>query len=234
VSAVEEFVARLSRAQERLDALEAQERPLVLRGWRDDFLGRTWHEQYDVTDVVGAGSSITLLDAAHGGHLSLRSGAGVGRYARIWLGAFAGGYNTLDADEGWTQIARIQYQFALTNVIYMIGANITPALNRYIRVGVDTNIGANYILQCNDGVLSTTDSGVAADGAWHVHRLEAYPDPVAGGCRVDYFLDGALIAYQTANVPTEVLTPFGFTYSRAANVRRSDWDYWDVIPGNLA
>jgi len=202
-----------------------------LRGWKDDFLGDQPADQYDVTDVVGAGSSITLLDAAHGGQIGLRAGDDPGRYARLWLGASAGGYNTLDADEGWVQIGLIKYPFLNTDVVHMMGAAATPAFGGYIQVGLDTAIGANYIIQCFDGVLTTTDSGVAVDNAWHWHVADVYP--ITGGRQVDYYLDAAPIASQTTNVPAVVCTPYGITYNRGDAVRRSDWDYWAVIPRNM-
>ena len=201
-----------------------------LRGHKDDFFGDQINDEYE-QETVGAGSTITLADTAHGGWVQLRAGDDPGRYSRLWLGASAGGYNTLDADEGWVQMALIKYPFANTDVVHMMGAAATPAFGGYIQLGLDTAIGANYIIQCFDGVLTTTDSGIAADNAWHWHVADVYP--ITGGRQVDYYLDGALIAYQTTNVPTTVLTPFGITYNRGTAIRRSDWDYWGVIPRQL-
>src|SRR4030042_640258 len=72
-----------------------------LRGWKDDFLGDAIADQYDVTDVVGAGSGIDLWDGLHGGQVRLGAGAAAGRYAALWLGTSGGANDSLCANPGF-------------------------------------------------------------------------------------------------------------------------------------
>ena len=120
MSIEEELAARITKAQKDLAALEAKERPLALRGWRDDFLGDSLHEQYTPVSA-GAGSSGALQDNAHGGIYRLTSGPAAGRYHYLWLGNAVDGFDTLDADYGWVQIVRMAVS-ATTNFSGIFGA----------------------------------------------------------------------------------------------------------------
>lgn len=220
---VEELVARLSKAQKRLSALEARERPLALRGWRDDFLGDSIHEQYTAVSN-GAGSGGALQNNAHGGVYRLTAGAGAGFYHRLYLGDAAGNYNTLDCDYGWTMIARMELSSIAANVQASIGA----LAGDFVQVGYDGATSANWLVWTRvGGVGASTASAVAADTDPHVHRI------MASAGRIDYWLDGALIATHTASVPIIPMTPFCHAYSSGGTISL-DLDYWAVIPMNLA
>jgi len=231
---VEELVARLGAAQKRLAALEARERPLVLRGWRDDFLGDSLHEQY-TQDIAGVGSAIALLDPAHGGQVRLTAGPVSGRYAYLWLGDNAGGYDTLDVDQGWVMIALMKHVDSGTagNQQTIFGAS-NAAITRFIQAGInEVRVAGNWMLDCQNAAGRTTvDSNIAYDDLRHVHRLDVYP--TLTGYRVDYLLDGVLIASNTTNIFTDCITPIIRCYAQSANQRRLDVDYWDVVPMNLA
>jgi len=228
----EQLIARLSAAQKKLNALEAQERPLALRGWRDDFLGKSIHEQYTAVSA-GVGSGGALLNNFHGGMYVLTAGAGAGRFHYLWLGDAADGFATLDADLGWEMIARMNISH-LTNIAGDFGA-IDSASNNVILAGMNTTaVANNWLLQTRTGggVVNSVDSGVAADTDPHVHRIMAYP--ITGGLRqVDYFLDGTRIATTTVSVPIAVLTPLARAYAAAAAARALGLDFWAVIPRNL-
>lgn len=230
----EQMVARIAKLEEDIEKIKTRERPLALRGWRDDFLGDALHEQY-TTEIFGVNSIVaTLWIDAHGGWANLQSGDGAGRYSYLWLGDAADGYATLDADEGWTQIVRMKISHT-TSIAGDFGA-VDSAFNNIILVGMNTTaVAANWYLETRTGggALNNIDSGVAADTDWHVHRFDVYPVPVTGVRQVDYFLDGARIATTTVSVPTIVLTPIVRCYSTAAALRNIDVDFWAVIPKNL-
>ena len=222
---VEQLIAGVTTLEQGIRALEVRERPLALRGWRDDFLGDAFHEQYDLR-TVGAASSILLQNNAHGGVVRLQTDANIADYARIMLGDQAYAFNTLDADEGWCMIGRYKLSHT-TNIL--VDMFVTDALLNRIHVTADTTVGANWYLRTYDniGLENWADSGVAIDTDWHVHRLE-----VTSG-RAEHFMDGALINYTTVKIPTVVETGNVRCLARAAAVRYMDLDYWDVIPRNL-
>lgn len=199
-----------------------------LRGWKDDFFGDAIDARY-ASSIVGVGSGLSLVDGAHGGWLRLTAGPAAARYAYLWLGDAIGGQDTLDADEGWIQISRMKLSHT-TNFLAMFGV-YNAALAHYIQAGYSSAVGANWLLRGSDGAPWNNASTVAADTDWHWHVLNVYP--ITGGRRVDYYLDGSLIASQTANVPATVLTPILISYSLGAAARSMDVDYWAVIPRNL-
>jgi len=114
VSALEQVIAKQAALERRIEKIETKERPLALRGWRDDFLGDALHEQYTAVSN-GAGSAGALQNNAHGGVYRLTAGAGVGFSHVLWLGDAADGFATLDADYGWTMITRMSIN-AATNI----------------------------------------------------------------------------------------------------------------------
>jgi len=232
VSLSDELVARIASLEAQVEELQSRERPLVDRGWRDDFLGRAIHEQYDTTDVAGVDSGITLMDGMHGAWVRLRGGAAAFRYQALWLGDKADNYDTLSAAYGWTMIGRF-YISAITDIITDFGT-WNAAANRRITARANTVLGVNWYLICQDGGGTTIiDSGVATDTDPHVHRVDAYP--IGGGdYQVDWFLDGGLIVTNIANVPADVLTPIVRCQSNGGATRDLYLDHWEVIPKNLA
>lgn len=230
MSVTGDLVARVTALERKLDALAAKERPLVLRGWRDDFLGHVLRDQY-TTETVGGGAC-TLQDDRHGGQVRFRAGATANDYHRLWLGDAADAYATLDADEGWVQISRSKL-VDVVDVRAWMGAT-DFAENDAIRCGMSSAVGPNWLLETRTGggAWNIVDSGVAADTDWHVHRLEA--NPTLAGRQVDYYLDGARIATTIVSVPTIWITPV-LQCQTLANDFTVLWvDYWDVIPQNLA
>lgn len=200
----------------------------LMRGWKDDFLGDSLHEQY--TNVINLGV-IDLRDAEHGGAVRLRAWAGVGSWVRLWLGDAAGGYDTLDADEGWIQIARVRH-FDNASCTMVFGAcDSTTSVDR-IWAG---NISGTWRLRCTSaGATTTIDSGIAVDTtAYHWHVLKVFP--IIGGRQADYYLDGDLIASCTTDVPTVFITPIWYVYNNdAADAKEVFLDFWGVMPRNLA
>jgi len=194
----------------------------LLRGWKDDFLGDAFRDEYDLR-TVGAASSVLLQNNAHGGVARLQTDANIGDYARIMLGDSAYNFNTLDADEGWMMIGR--YKLSHTTSI-LVDMFVTDALVNRIHVTADTSHGANWYLRTdnNSGLDNWADSGIAIDTAWHTHRLRA----TSG--RVEHWMDGTLINYTTTKVPTVVETGNVRCLARANAARYMDIDYWTVIP----
>lgn len=194
----------------------------VLRGWKDDFLGKAFHEQYTV-DPIGAGSSIALVDSAHGGWARLTSGPDAGDQAFLWLDM-----KTLDTDEGFIQICRGRISHS-TSVFFNPGAAWVAATNDYCEVLCNTDWTNNWMIASDNGTGAVTwvDSGVPIDTGWHWHCL------IASVGRLEHWLDGSLINVKTDKVPTVVMTPFIRCRRRAAVVRWADVDYWGVIPKNL-
>lgn len=198
----------------------------LMRGWRDDFLGKALHEQYTITLNNG---SVGLVDDEHGGAVRIRAYAAVGAWARLWLGDAAGGYDTLDADLGWVQIAILNtmYQNDLGTLIF--GAS-DAAVGEAIEVGA---LSGFWKIRCRSGgANSTTSSGIAVDTGYHAHAAEVYP--ISGGHQVDYWLDGVLIASHTTHIPTVAITPWQYVYTPDATIRYMECDCWAVIPKNLA
>jgi hypothetical protein len=212
-----------------ITVLEAKERPLALRGWQDDFFGDQLKDEY-TPQATGAGSSVALVDGAHGGWVRLISGPVGGRSGRLWLGDAADGFDTLDADEGWTQIVRMKLNDVSDQTTVFGTGN--AGNNRYIRAGLRTASSANWMVQTNDGVATVTASSVAADTNWHIHRLEVYPI-TGGGRQVDYFVDGVELLSKTTNVPTDIISPFVLIVSVIAASEQVDVDSWKVLPKNI-
>lgn len=229
---VEQLTERLNKAQKRLARLEAQERPLAFRGWRDDFLGDQIQDEY-FQETSGAGSAIALVDGLHGGAVNLLSGPASTRYARLWLGDNADGFDTLDADEGYIQIVRMRINDVSAGNFDTSIRTSNAAGTRAILTGLNIWLDAtNWVIQCTDAAgNSSTVTDAAFDTNWHWHRIEVYP--TSTGHEVDYFLDGALIGQHTTNVPTDILTAFLLVYSGGAVARNADFDYWGVIPRNI-
>jgi len=225
MSLLEEAVAQLATLERGIAACEVKERPLVLRGWRDDFMGQVLHEQYDQR-TVGALSSLVLQPNAHGGVLRLTAGNVAADYARIMLGDRAYAFNTLDADDSWCMIGRYKLSHTTSILVDMFAG---APVNQHIHITADTAQGPNWYLRTFDGVgVDTfTDSGVAIDTAWHVHRLE-----VTSG-RAEHWMDGERINYTTAKIPTIPQTGNVRCLARAAVSRYADLDYWIVEPRNL-
>jgi len=228
---IKQLVARLAAAQKKLDALETRERPLALRGWRDDFLGDSIQEQYTaVSNGVGSGGA--LQNNAHGGVYKLTAGAGAGRYHYLWLGNAADGYATLDADYGWKMIARMAISHTTTFDGQFGVAD--SAYNNFVLAGIGTTfLAANWVLitRIGGGAVNVVDTDIAADTDPHVHRLGVCP--TLAGHQADYLLDGTRIATTTVSVPIAVLTPIVRASATAAFARWDDLDYWVVIPQNL-
>lgn len=198
-----------------------------LRGWKDDFFGDALADQYTV--AVNAGGVI-LRDTYHGGHIRIRANAGIGNWARLWLGDAVGGYDTLDADEGWVQIARARF-YDDTNCTMLFGATDVTINNDSIWAG---NIAGTWQLRCTSGGVTTTvNSGIAVDvNNQHWHVIDAYPTDA--GRQVDYYLDGTPIASCTTNVPTVFITPIWYVLNNdAGDLKQVGLDYWAVIPRNL-
>ena len=230
MSLSEQMVARIAKLERRMEEVKTKERPLALQGWRDDFFGRSIDVKYE-QQIVGAGSGIGLLDTAHGGWIQLLAGAGNGRYARLWLGNAAFNYDTLDADHGWVMMVRVVIMSSVASAILLLGAETT---NRVIWMGLDTNTSANWIIRSTDaGGTTNLDTGIAADTGSHWHRLEVFPEDIAGGRQADYYLDGALIGSKTTNMPTEALTPNLMMFTREAVAKTVYIDYLGIIPMNL-
>jgi len=199
-----------------------------LRGHKDDFLGDLIQDEY--TQNTNAGGTIALQDGAHGGVVRLACAAGAGSYAYLWLGDAAGGYDTLDADEGWVMAMRACIQ-ATTNALNFFGV-YNVALGHYIEAGFYSVSGANWFLRGSDGAAWSVQGVTAADTDWHRHALEVRPH--AGGRRVRYYVDGNIEVERTANIPATVLTPLLGVYVIGATARWMDVDVWDTIPRNLA
>lgn len=232
MTVTEELVARVASLEAQVQELQSRERPLVLRGWQDDFLGQSLDVRY-TQDLVGATSTITLGPRLNG-QVRLRTDTNVNDRAWLRLGDFGDGYLALDADEGFTMVMRAYTEDVVG--AYQVMHAYDVGAGDYIAVGVHTgDVPGNWMIRCSDGVGSFTDSGVALDTDWHVHRMDVYPDPTTGGHRVDYFLDSELIAYQTTNIPTGLLTPGLLSMVLVGGDRKLVYiDYWRVEPKNLA
>ena len=201
-----------------------------LRGHKDDFFGDLLRDEY-TSSVNGVGSFIVLLDAAHGGQVSLTAGPGSGRYARLWLGDAADGYDTLDVDDGWVMIVRMKNNTSGGAWAIQFGA-ADAAGARYNRAGINTLVSAaNWMVQTNNGAAGSTVSAVAFDTNWHWHTISAYP--ITGGYQIDYWLDGGLIVSHTTNIEANARTPYLEVYSLDATLRSANIDFWAVIPRNL-
>jgi len=202
-----------------------------LRGHKDDFFGDQIADQY--TSVAnGVGSFVVLLDAVHGGAVSLTSGPGVGRFAQLWLGDAADGHDSLSADPGYVIIG----YHALSdggNISGRVGVS-NAAKDRYLLVGADTAVGGNWYLWCRAGALpaglTTVDSGIAIDTDYHWHVIDVYP--TSTGRRADYYLDGAPVATSITNIEAAafVRTPFVECLSPGAWMRAVALNYWAAIP----
>lgn len=233
---VAELVRRIGKLETEVEELRARERFIAfdydyMRGHFDDFLGDE-DLFYRYTPVVVGAGSISMQDDRHGGQLRFRVGNTANDTSTLWLGDAADGHDTLDADEGWLQINRSMLE-DVVDVRSRMGTR-DVAINNFIRCGLATSFGANWILRTRTGggAINTIDSGVAADTDWHWHVLDVYP--ITGGRQVDYYLDGVIIATTTVSVPTAVLTPFLQCQTLANDFTVWYVDFWGVIPRDLS
>lgn len=220
---LEELVARVAKAQQRLAALEVKERPLALRGWRDDFLGDALADQYTAV----AGGTIALQDSMHGGIIRLTTSGAAWNISQLWLGANADTARTLRSTEGWIMLCR----FCLntnTNVQLMLGAQ-NNARTRQIFFGLVTGWAPNWLLVAQDGGGTTASAGTAgiSDTNWHWVRMEVIPSELRA------YLDGALVITHTTNIPADYLTPVIDVRAEVAVAKNVDVDYIAWIPMNL-
>lgn len=204
----------------------------LLRGHRDDFFGDLLRDEY-TPQTVGGGSLVTLQDAAHGGWVRLTADTADGNSAALYLGSAAGGFDSLDADDGWVMFWRMRAN-QLTNIqatagVYSVGGN------DFLYAGFRSDISAaNWMIRCvAGGVATNIDTGVAADTGWHWHTL--FVRAITGGRQVDYWVDGAPIGTNTVNVSGVIMEPVLFCVNRggAAPARTADFDMWRPTPRNL-
>jgi len=223
---IEQLVARLAAAQKKLDALEIRERPLALRGWRDDFLGDALHEQYNL--VVNAGGAGALQNNAHGGIYRLSVPNAAGAYARLFLGDGAGGYSTVGMNAGEATVIITRMKLSVLGTGQGTFGAYKVGTTNLCQAGYSSAISPNWLIWSRDnaGGISWTLSTIAADTDWHVLRFEIEPTILT------LWVDGDLACTHTANLPINYLEPFWQAYrdSGALNV---DLDYVSVIPQNL-
>jgi hypothetical protein len=233
VSSMEELIRQVASLKRDVETLQARERLMAVRGWRDDFLGDHFIQGPYTAQADGAGA-IAILGSAHGGWAELANDAVLWNRCRLWLGDEFDGYATLDIDYGWVQISQFYFSSLVSSGV-TFGASDT-AENNYIRAGYNSAGGANWeiIMASPAGVAQHVQSDIAADTDPHVHRLEAY---ASGGVHyVDYYVDGVLAASAdsgTYNIPAGLLTPLLRVQNRAAVQKIGWWDYWTVAPMNL-
>lgn len=201
-----------------------------LRGWKDEFSGDAFHEQYTPASA-GVGTSVTLVNSAHGGWTRLNAGLANGNSAMLVLGnTLAPFYYMLDADNGYCIISRLRLH-ATTNI--QAGVVTFEWTNQYrIFCGLRTDIHANnWIIRClNAAGNSFTNTGVLADTNWHTHIMKV--GPTTTGHRVDYFLDGGLIGTHTTNIYNGLLHPVLWCINRGGSGtdRIADFDNLIVFP----
>lgn len=202
----------------------------LLLAFRDHFMGQSLDVKY-AQILVGGTSTITLGPRLNG-QVRLRTDTALNNYAWLRLGDAAAGYNVLDADEGFVMIMRSYNED--TSGVYAVMHAYDITTGEYIAVGAHTgDVANNWMIRCNDGVGSFTDSGVALDTDWHIHAMEVGLND-DGNNQVDYKLDGALIASQTTNIPTGLLTPGWLTYVLVDGDRKLSYIDWVVVaPRNL-
>ena len=202
----------------------------LLRAWKDDFLGCALHEQY-TTGSAGGGINPALVNGKHGGWVRTNAGILNAGSSMVILGV--GGapfYYTLDADNGWSMIWRMELgQVANIDA----GALAFEWTNQYtIFCGLRTDIhAANWIIRCvNAAGNSFTNTGVAADTNPHEHALEVSPTPT--GHQVKYSLDGTLIGTHATNIYNGLLHPVLWCVNRGGSGtdRTADFDFWAVVP----
>jgi len=205
----------------------------VLRGWKDDFLGDSLHEQYTTQLVGGAVNLPATAGGDHGGIIGFRTNAGANNFARLWLGDAANSYASLDADEGWLMFVRMKVNVSIAGNFHVALGARNVAGTRVARCGIHSWVIANnWSIEGTDGLGTTrTDTLVAFDTDWHWHVLDVYP--IIGARQIDYWLDGSLIGSHATNVPTDILTPYISVYNIDAAARSIDVDVWAVIPRNL-
>jgi len=201
----------------------------MVMGWQDHFFGDSLHSQYKSV-TGGAGGVISLRDSHHGGVVRLRAYAGVGARAQLWLGDEAGSYDSLDADSGWLQLAKVRYD-DLTSMIGMIGAvDSTTGLDR---IWAGQQSGSWKILTRKAGVSTSFDTGVdIVYQQWYRIACDVYP--TNGGRQVDLWVDGELLGSVDTNVPNVKITPWVYIYNSDAGDGKTMYlDYWGLFPRYL-
>lgn len=231
MSMTEEMVARIARLERRLAALEVKERPLALRGWRDDFLGDVIADQYSTTLAGGATVNYPgTAGGAHGGDVRFRVAA-AGDEGCLYLGTQADTYRTLNTASGWLMICRMRVSSIAGSFNAAFGvrdnANNNIILGGLNQVSLASNNWA-ILTRSGGGAVAGNASAIVADINYHVFKLEA----TAG--RLDLYVDGTYAVTRTANVPAGVLTPYIVAYTNVVVTRDLYVDFWDVIPMNLA
>lgn len=180
--------------------------------WYDDFLGDQIKDEWRV-----AGSSTAdVVDAQTGGIIRINSGA------VLWN----------NTTMNWTDLrsllvtkkATMETRLKLTQTSDVgVKAELTANLNDD-RLAFDyESTGANWRIICaNGGVPTIQDSGITADTAYHIFRIEAFPTG-----QVHFYIDDVETANSpiTTNIPPDYLQPVFWIQARAASNKTLDIDY---------
>lgn len=226
MSTLEQILAKQGALEKRIQRIETKERPLALRGWRDDFLGDAVHEQY--TLLVNAGGAGALMDNVHGGFYQLSVPNAAGAYARLFLGDGAAGFSTIGMAAGQATIMIGKVGLDTLGTAQGVMGALEAGTNNLCYCGYVSSLSANWLIYSRDnaGGASWTASTIAVDTNFHWLRFEINPTILR------LYVDSVLVCTHTTNLPINYLEPFWQAY-RESGVLNFYLDFVAVIPMNL-
>ena len=153
----------------------------------DDFIG-DWTDWW-WTSTGGTGSSVEWIEAI-AGQISLQSGGVSGN--SVWLG-LGNSAVTIVAN------AELEFRLKLVETTYAYVSAGLNGSNQYAQFYVSEN-GNWFVSSYNGSGNTLTNTGMAADGDFHVFKIEAT------STSIKFYIDGLLKATHTSNLPTSLMT----------------------------
>lgn len=207
---------------------------------RDDFpggagtTGQIGSHGWRLQNIVGTGSSSALVsESNHPGIVTVASGATSGNSTCIALGnaGGAGVFNFPATEAEWVCTFRLP---SIADVAFYVGLGgdegglVTSGFStRYIALGFDTaapETNFKYICYNNDGSITRTDSGLAADTAFHTVKCVR-----ASASSVTFTIDDAYSATVSAEVPTGAIAPMCQIKTNTTGAKTLHVDYYGIF-----
>lgn len=208
--------------------------------FREDFIGGDNSSGYAgtngwrQTNVTGSGAWAFIQPVQnHPGILSMQSGATTNDKSVTTIGLQGGspiyGFNSQAG--GWTWTFKL-ISTASVAIYIGLGSNAgSPPLTtagfsaRIIALGFDSSSDTNFQYVCynNDGSITRTDSGLAADTNWHTVKCAR-----ASATSCTFTIDGAYSVTVSAEVPTLEIAPMAEIKTLTSARKEVYLDYFGI------
>lgn len=170
----------------------------------DDFFGSNWDDR-------------AWTSRGSGGNLSLRAG-GVIR-VRATANNDYELYQNDTGDSDVAHYAKCQWRFRLSGTATIQGevgfmGALPYSTTDWICIMYDSALGSNWRCQtAANSVVTTTDTGIAADNSYHDAIIECAPGSVR------FYLDGVYMTTHTTNISSRSLQLYCYVVSKTESAR---------------